>query len=317
MKKAKKLISIIVSASILAVMLSVIAFAHEGLAYGAATVDTDNLNLRDGPGMASTVLTTLSEGDIVVILERTNNEWYHINFHGVTGYVSTTYLRDVLTAENFSAIGRVTGDSVNIRAMPTTSSDAVYYCSEETIVTVIGINTGWYKVVHEGHTGYIRSDLMTIIEGTRASSSSASASNSGSTPTGSAYVAPPANLAQGERIAQFALGFLGTSYVWGGKSPAGFDCSGFVNYTYGQFGYSITRVADSQYRNDGVLVEKADLQAGDILCFSSDGSYVNHVGIYIGNNEFVHSSSSSTGVIVSRLDSAYYTSVFLAGKRIA
>ena len=311
MKKAKKLISIVISASILALMLSVTAFAHEGLAYGAATVDTDNLNLRDGPGMASAVLTTLTEGDIVVILERTNSEWYHINFHGVTGYVSTTYLRDVLTAENFSAIGRVTGDSVNIRAMPTTSSDPVDFCSEGTVVTVIGINTGWYKVVHEGHTGYIRSDLMTIIEGTRSS-----ASNSGSAPTGSAYVAPPANLALGERIAQFALGFLGTSYVWGGTSPAGFDCSGFVNYTYGQFGYSITRVADSQYRNDGVLVEKADLQPGDIMCFSSDGSYVNHVGIYIGNNEFVHSSSPSTGVVVSRLDSAYYTRVFLAGKRI-
>ena len=312
MKKAKKLLSIIISVSILVVMLSVSAFAHESLAYGAATVNTDNLNLRNGPSMANTVLTTLNEGDIVVILERTNNEWYHINFHGVTGYVNTTYLRDILTAENFSAIGRITGDSVNIRAKPTTSSDAVAFCSEETIVTVIGINTGWYKVVHEGHTGYIRSDLMTIIEGTRASSSS-----SASTPTSSGYIVPPANLAQGERIAQFALGFLGTHYVWGGTSPSGFDCSGLVKYTYDHFGYSITRVADSQYRNDGVLVEKADLQPGDILCFSSDGSYVNHVGIYIGNNEFVHSSSSSTGVIVSRLDSAYYTSVFLAGKRIA
>ena len=311
MKEAKKLLSIIISVSILAVMLSVSAFAQEELAYGAATVDTDNLNLRNGPGLASAVLTTLTEGDIVVILERTNSEWYHINFHGVTGYVSTTYLRDVLTAENFSAIGRITGDSVNIRARPTTTSDPVAYCSENTIVTVIGINSGWYKVVHEGHTGYVRSDLMTIIEGTR-SSSSTSGSTSGST----AYVAPPVNLTQGEKIVQFALSFLGTKYVWGGTSPEGFDCSGFVNYTYSHFGYSLTRVADSQYRNDGVLVEKADLQPGDILCFSSDGSYVNHVGIYIGNNEFVHSSSSSTGVVVGRLDSAYYTRVFLAGKRI-
>ena len=321
MKYLKKLLLIIISASILSVMLSVSAFAHDGLAYGAATVDTDNLNLRDSPSMTSTVFATLTEGDIVVVLERTNSEWYYINFQGVIGYVNTTYLRDVLTAENFSAVGRVTDDSVNIRSRPTTLSDALAYCAEETVVTVIGINSGWYKVVHDGLTGYIRSDLMTIIAGTRASSSSASASGSDSVSvsnTSSSVVVapPPANLAEGERIAQFALGFLGTNYVWGGTSPSGFDCSGLVKYTYSQFGYSITRVADSQYRNDGVRVGRADLQPGDILCFSSNGSYVNHVGIYIGNDEFVHASSSSTGVIVSRLDSTYYTRVFLAGKRI-
>ena len=90
MKKAKKLLSIIILVSILAAMLSVSAFAHEGLAYGAATVDTGYLNLRNGPSLTSSILKVLNEGDIVVILERTNSEWYHINFHGVTGYVSTT-----------------------------------------------------------------------------------------------------------------------------------------------------------------------------------------------------------------------------------
>ena len=322
MRMAKKLLIIIIAISILATVFASGASATDMLAYGAATVNTSNLNLRSGPGMSFSVITTLNEGDIVVILERTNSEWYYINFHGVEGYVSTTYLRDVLTAENFSAIGIITGDHVNIRTRPDQSSDKLATYPEDTNMTVIGINSGWYKVVHDGYTGYVRSDYMTIISGTRASSQSSSASTGSSAlsstfPSTSSYSTPPANLTLGQQIVEYALSYLGSPYVYGGVSPSGFDCSGFVTYVYKNFGISVTRDAHGQYRDNGVIVEKADLAPGDLVFFSSNGGgYISHVGIYIGDDEFVHSSSHSTGVIVSRLDSAYYISVWYGAKRL-
>jgi len=307
MKTAKKLLIILIIISISASVFTIGASANDSIAYGAATVSTDILNLRSGPGLSHSVITTLSEGDILVILERTNSEWYYINFHGTTGYVSTQYLRDVLTAENFSAVGRITGDLVNIRQRPDTATDLLGTYSQGTVMTVIGINSGWYKVSHDGLTGYVRSDYMSIISGTRASGASGAVS----------YSSPPVNLTMGQKVANDALGFLGTAYVYGGTSPSGFDCSGLTTYVYRNYGYSLTRDANGQFRDNGVQVDKSELAIGDLVFFSSNGgSSVTHVGIYIGDSEFVHASTYSTGVIVSRLDSAYYVSVWYGAKRI-
>jgi len=312
MKNAKKLLIILIVISMFTSMLAISASAEDTLAYGAATVDTDILNLRSGPGLTFSVISTLTEGDIIVILERTNSEWYKINSHGTVGYVNTPYLKDVLTAENFNALGRVTGDYVNIRVGPSTTSDLLGTYIEETVMIIIGINNGWYKVRHDDLTGYVRSDYMEIISGTRASSTAVNA-----TYGGSVYTTPPANIPLGQQIAEYALQFLGVDYVYGGTSPSGFDCSGLTTYVYREYGYSLTRDANGQYRDNGVPVAKADLIPGDLVFFSSNGgSSVTHVGIYIGDNEFVHASTYTVGTIVSRLDSAYYISVWYGAKRI-
>jgi len=311
MRIVKKLIIILLIITMTASTLTVFASAAS-LAYGAATVSTENLRLRTGPGMSHSVTMLLSEGDIVVILERTSSEWYKVNFHGQVGYVSTEYLRDILTAENFNAQGRITGDKVNIRSKPNTSSDILSTYSKGTVMTVIGINSGWYKVSHNGHTGYVRSDFMDIIEGQRAASTVTRTTPSATSP------APPANLTLGQQIVEFALGFVGYRYVYGGASPTtGFDCSGLVTYVYKNFGITVTRNASGQYRDNGVLINKSDLAPGDLVFFSSNGgSSVTHVGIYIADNEFVHASQNGVGVIISRLDSTYYLNVWYGAKRI-
>ena len=310
MRNAKKLISIIFTIAILASMFPLNASANNTLAYGAATVDTQGLRLRSGPGTSNSIVTHLSEGDIVVILERTDSEWYKVNFHGSVGYVSAPLLREVLTAENFSAQGKITGDRVNIRTRPNTSSDVLGSYSQQTVMTVIGINNGWYKVKHEGNTGYVRYDFMEIIGGYRPSS----ASSSKVTPT---TPVPAANLTLAQQIVEFSLGYIGSKYVYGGASPSGFDCSGFVTFVLKNFDISVTRNASGQYRDNGVHIDKSDLALGDLVFFSSNGGKsVTHVGIYIGDDEFVHASRPGVGVVISRLDSSYYTTGWYGAKRI-
>ena len=116
-------------------------------------------------------------------------------------------------------------------------------------------------------------------------------------------------------VANFAMTFVGYSYVYGGASPSsGFDCSGLVYYCYGQFGYKLNRVADDQMDN-GTAVSYDSLQVGDLVFFGS-GSYANHVGIYIGNGNFVHAANPSSGVRVSSLNETYYATRYIGARRI-
>lgn len=110
---------------------------------------------------------------------------------------------------------------------------------------------------------------------------------------------------------------MGAPYVYGGMSPSGFDCSGFVNYVYKLCGYSMSRVASSIYNNNGTYVEKANLQIGDLVFFASNSSSIGHVGIYIGNGQFIHSSSGAGCVVISDLSSNYYLKNYVGAKRIA
>lgn len=308
MKTAKKLLIILITISIIASALIISASADVPMAYGAATVDTPVLNLRAGPSTSDNVVSRLSEGDIIVITERTNSDWYKVNFRGTVGYVSAPLLRDVLTAENFNALGRVIGDVVNMREKPNTDSTVLGQYNQSTEMTVIGINNGWYKAVYDGKTGYIRSDYMEIISGQKPASSTAT--------TAVSYVPQP-NLPVGQQVVNFALSFLGSDYVYGGMSPSGFDCSGLVTYVFKNFGYSLTRNASGQYRDNGVKIDKSDLAVGDLVFFSSNGGAgVTHVGIYIGDDEFIHASRPGVGVIISRLDSTYYLDVWYGAKRV-
>jgi len=295
------------------------------LAYGAATVNATTLNIRTGPDTTYSIVATVPNNEKIVILEKTNAEWFHVAYNGSFGYVAAMYLKDILTAENFTARGKLIGDDVFMRSGPSTSKDKIGVIDAGTIVNIIGINNGWYKVVHNGKTGYIRSDFITIISNGNPNTG-ASAGVAGAKETEKTTV-PLDNLAQlsteqltaRQQLIDFALQFVGGNYVYGGASPAagGFDCSGFVYYVFGHYNIKLTRSASSQYKNDGTSIAKSDLLPGDLVFFSSNGGYsVTHVGIYIGNNQFVHASTPKLGIVVSDLGSNYYTNVWYGAKRI-
>lgn len=122
----------------------------------------------------------------------------------------------------------------------------------------------------------------------------------------------------GAAVVAYAKQFLGYPYVYGGASPSGFDCSGFVKYVFAHFGVKMNRTASAQMDN-GSPVSMSNLIPGDVVFFKKAGSSASrasHVGIYIGNGQFIHASTSSTGVIISKMSSAYYTSGFVGGRRL-
>ena len=120
--------------------------------------------------------------------------------------------------------------------------------------------------------------------------------------------APPSSTLGGQAVA-IAEQYLGVPYVWGGASPAGFDCSGLVMYVYGQLGVSLPHFAAGQY-SAGPHVPESDLQPGDLVFFYGLG----HVGIYVGGGMFIH--APHTGTVVSFASLASYQSVYVGATRI-
>ena len=319
MKSYKKVICLIIAiAAICSVFVFTASAAGGSIAYGAATVRASALNIRSGPSTGYSRVGLIPNGAKVVVIERTSDSWYKINYDGTVGYACADYLVDVLTAENFNATGVINGTGVRMRSGPSTDYSIVDVFGYNDSVSVIGINNSWFKVNYGGNTGYVRSDFLNITSMSSVSSSSDSSSSS-SSDSGSSYTpASSYDSATGSALVDFALQFEGYRYVYGAQSPSqGFDCSGFTYYVYGQFGYSISRTASQQYRNNGVSVDKSDLQPGDLVFFSDDGgASVTHVGLYIGGSSFIHASTSRTGVIISDLNSSYYTRVWYGAKRI-
>jgi peptidoglycan DL-endopeptidase CwlO len=127
-------------------------------------------------------------------------------------------------------------------------------------------------------------------------------------PTGPPSVAPPPSHYGG--VVGIAMRYLGTPYVWGGASPAGFDCSGFVMYVYAQVGVSLPHSSYAQY-GYGSAVSQGDLQPGDLVFFDGLG----HVGIYVGGGSFIHSPHTGDVVKISSM-SGWYASTYVGARRL-
>jgi cell wall-associated NlpC family hydrolase len=121
--------------------------------------------------------------------------------------------------------------------------------------------------------------------------------------------------ADGYAIAGTALDLRGRPYRDGGTDPDGFDCSGFVAYVFGQHGIAVPRTVSDLFRT-GRDISPSDLQAGDLVFFSTSGPGPTHVGMAIGGNEFVHAPSSAGVVRVERLSARYWATRFIAARRV-
>ncbi len=125
--------------------------------------------------------------------------------------------------------------------------------------------------------------------------------------------APGLSSASGNAICQEAAKYLGVPYLWGGTTPSGFDCSGFVQYVFRSLGIEISRTTYTQV-NEGVPVSKNELQPGDLIFFGS-GLNVHHVGIYVGNGMMIHAPYTGTVIQYQSIDTPYYASEFSCARR--
>jgi cell wall-associated NlpC family hydrolase len=117
------------------------------------------------------------------------------------------------------------------------------------------------------------------------------------------------------RLVNYAKKYIGTRYVYGSSSSSGFDCSGFTMYVYRAAGINLPHSASSQ-STLGLAVSKSNLRSGDLVFFETTGSGISHVGMCIGNNQFIHASSGSGHVTINSLSDSYYASRFRGAVRI-
>ena len=272
---------------------------------GTGTVNTDALRLREEANSSSTILATASKGDVVVILEEESNGWYKVDYKSVEGYMSADYL-DVSTKADVTigyGLVETDGSPLNVRSGPGTDYSKVTSLNDGAVVTIVGIDNGWYKVkTSGGSVGYVSSDYMVTCK-----------DSAGSRGDGT-VVAASSSL--GQQVVDYAAQFLGTPYVYGGNGPNSFDCSGFTSYVYRHFGYTLNRTATGQLSN-GVSVSKSELQPGDLVFFKSGGSKpVSHVGIYVGGGQFIHASTNTYEVRYDNLTSGYYNNVYVYARRV-
>ena len=126
---------------------------------------------------------------------------------------------------------------------------------------------------------------------------------------------PTVSAQTAERAADVALAQVGRPYRHGGSSPAGFDCSGLVRYSYASTGVSVSRDTRT-LRTQASLIRVAQMRPGDLVFFDQEGKKYSHVGIYLGDGRFVHAPSSGGRVRVDRLDSDYWDRHFVEARRI-
>lgn len=268
---------------------------------GTATLNTDGstLNLRSGPGTDYSTLISIP-GDAALTITGIDSGWYKASYNGVEGYVSSDYVTFSAGGSSTSAspstgIPNTDGASLNLRSGPGTDYSTLVSIPASAVLTLTGLENGWYKTSYNGIEGYVSSDYIVLSDGKAVAS----------------------NTALGAQVVAYAKQFLGRPYVYGSSGPNSFDCSGFTSYVYKNFGYTLNRSAAGQYSN-GTAIDQSQLQPGDLLVWRAYGSSktATHVGIYIGNDQYIHASSTGGCIKIDDMDYAVSTRYLVGIRRI-
>ena len=226
---------------------------------------------------------------------------FNVIYQDASGTETTAAITAVSPDDTLYATVNAGDSYLRVRHGPGTAYDILGSIYNGTSFAITGKTNGWYQINYNGRTGYVSADYVLV--------KSLEDLQNPETPV----ISHDGALA--DQIVAYALQFKGYPYVYGTAGPNSFDCSGFTSFVYAHFGYTLHRSSKDQIL-DGVPVSKSQLQPADLLLFSSNGTRVTHAGLYIGNGQFIHASTSTTGVIISDLNSTYYTSHYFAARRI-
>lgn len=298
-----------VAASLTALM-AVSAYAYD--VQGGTVTTSSAVNFRTEATTSSESMGKLSDGTRVAILDEADG-WYKIAYDGKTGYMSSDYVvsQPIMNIECGGA--KVTTSVLNVRSGPGTENSIVTKLYEGNVAKIIGINNAWFKIQYGGQTGYISPDYVEIVKYSGGTESSGSASAVSTV----SYASTSSASGTRQQIVDYAATLLGCKYAYGGNSPSGFDCSGYVKYVFSHFGVNLSRTSASQYSNS-VRISKSELNIGDLVFFSQTrgSSKVGHVGIYVGGGQFIHAAAPGKGVRYDFLSDSYYSSHYIGCGRV-
>ena len=242
---------------------------------------------------------------------------------------TTTTTEPEETTTEMSKTGYVSAEGLRVRKEPSTDSEELDSLSKNDKVKIIGQTGNWYKIDLNGEIGYVSSKYISDTRLPETTSRSGSllkneteenkktTTEESEETTAQKSPEPETSGASGDSVVEYAKKYLGYKYVSGGASPeSGFDCSGFTSYVYKNFGISLNRASKDQIKN-GVSVEKSELQLGDIVLFNNDANTaIGHVGIYVGDGNFIHASNPSDGVKITTLTTGYYQKRYVGARRV-
>ena len=272
-----------------------------------ATVTADSLNVRSGAGTSYSVITKLSKGTVVDVIESASNGWKKIKTsNGTTGWASGDYLTtgsagnsstDNSTSQT-SYKATVNTDSLNMRKGAGTSYSVITKLSKGTVVDVLeSASNGWKKIkTSNGTIGWVSGSYLAngVVE-------------QPSTPSTNKVQA----------VIDLAHKQLGKPYVWGAEGPNSFDCSGLIYYVYkNAAGITLPRTSSAQY-SAGVAVSRSNLKAGDLIFSSTDGTgNITHVAIYVGDGQMIHAPRNGKNVEKVSINNSYWNKAYVGARRV-
>ena len=286
----------------------------------AGVVSNGPLNVRTGPGTGYKRIGSLNAGTRLTVTG-VDGDWYQIKTDKVTGYVFAQYVSketsaststsDTVktptpTAPSYTPIhsdgstkaGMVLKGPVNVRSGPGAGYTLLGKLNVGTELTVYGTSNGWYKITCGNYDGYVHTGYVIFMEDLKSSP-------------------------VGEAAATMAKSLIGYPYVYGAAGPSSFDCSGLTYYIYGKLGYTLARGSSGQYLRSGRFVPISEIEPGDLVFIFdpkydySGGQYpTTHMGIYVGDGQFIHASTSTGKVMYDKLYGSYYTPYIVGIKRV-
>ncbi len=282
---------------------------QKGYVYAEYTADTkppvykyvsvDKVNLRDGAGSDTEKLGTLYQGTRIQVIE-VLDKWINIiTSDDVKGYVYAEYVSDKAPV----VYKYVNSTTLNLRKGPDAETKKLATLKAGDKVQFLETKGEWSRIKTSGDVeGYVKTKYVV---------------NSQKLVSRAEIPPQPHNSDLATKVLEYAQKFVGVKYVYGGKSPKGFDCSGFTQYVFEHFDIEVPRSA-AEYYGVGTKVSRSDIKPGDLLLLDRYwDNELGHVGIYIGDDKFIHASSRKAKIVIASLsDYTKYSGTLLGIRRV-